>query len=265
MYLVDCHIHSQFSKDSKMSAEEVCETAKRIGIKELCFLEHLDFDPNDVSYGYYNYEKAMAETERLKTVYKNSLKIYGGVEVSYQEEYYDQITDYLKNKVFDLIVGSVHFVQRTFLADWIPARESSNQEKPYLPYFQELKKTAASGIFDVIGHFDYFRRYSTNPGTIKLNDYYGEIADILDVMVENNIGLEVNTSGLRHPNQTIFPEAEVVRKFKERGGTIVTIGSDAHRTSHLGIGFTQAFALLKQAGFNSIAVFERRNPRFVKL
>jgi histidinol-phosphatase (PHP family) len=247
-----------------MSAEEVCQNALRIGIKELCFLEHLDFDPNDMSYGYYNYDKAMAEKNRLKAVYKNSLQIYSGVEVSYQEEYKDQIVNFIEGKDFDVITGSVHFVKRTFLPDWIKTVEDGEHDRPYRAYFEELRTTAESGLFDVIGHFDYFRRYSEYPHIIKLGDYRNEIVDIIDIMVEKNIGLEINTSGLRHPNQTIFPELDVVRRYRERGGKIVTIGSDAHRTVHLGFGLDLAVAHLKKAGFDAVAVFDRRKPKFIK-
>lgn len=265
MYLTDSHIHSQFSKDSKMTAADICSTALRLGIDDICLLDHLDFDPNDYSYGWFDYEKAMAEVERLTAVHAGTLALRAGVEVSYQSEYRSEIAEYLNGKVFDFILGSVHFVKRAFLPDWIETVEAGGDDRRYRAYFEELRAVAESGLFDAIGHFDYFRRYSAHPAAIRLDDYLTEIVDIIDIMVEKNIGMEVNSSGLRHPNRSLFPGLDVLRRFRERGGTIVTIGSDAHRIPQIGFGLEEAAGHVRRAGFDSIAVFERRTPRFVKI
>ena len=77
--------------------------------------------------------------------------------------------------------------------------------------------------------------------------------------------LEVNTAGLKyglgHPN----PEESVLRRYRELGGTLITIGSDAHRPEHIAYDFEKAEDILRSLGFQSYTIFRQRKPVQISL
>ncbi len=61
------------------------------------------------------------------------------------------------------------------------------------------------------------------------------------------------------------PNIEILKRFNELGGRIITIGSDAHNIKDLASHFDVAYDLLESAGFDEIAVFHDRKPSFIKI
>jgi len=54
------------------------------------------------------------------------------------------------------------------------------------------------------------------------------------------MALEINSSGWRQPAGRPYPDLELVKLYRELGGEIITIGSDAHRCEELAAGVQQA-------------------------
>lgn len=55
----DLHIHTECSCDSEAKMEDYISEAKRKGIETICFTDHVDWNPND--YGYHYYEPDTSE------------------------------------------------------------------------------------------------------------------------------------------------------------------------------------------------------------
>lgn len=83
--------------------------------------------------------------------------------------------------------------------------------------------------------------------------------------MERGVGLEINTSGLRQAPGETYPGLEILRWYKELGGQILTVGSDAHTVEDLGIGVANALDLAREAGFEAITLFEKREPRQLRI
>lgn len=49
----DLHIHTEISCDSEAKMEDYLSEAERKGIKTICFTDHVDWNPNDYGYRYY--------------------------------------------------------------------------------------------------------------------------------------------------------------------------------------------------------------------
>ena len=95
-------------------------------------------------------------------------------------------------------------------------------------------------------------------------DTYQEMTDeIMKILVAKGKGMEVNTSGL-DKNVGFLPSAEYLRRFKELGGEIVTIGSDAHDQSRVGQHVNLGCEMLKDI-FGYVCTFADRKPIFHKL
>ena len=83
--------------------------------------------------------------------------------------------------------------------------------------------------------------------------------------IQRGIGLELNTAGWRKEAGQQYPSHEVLRLYKELGGRIITLGSDAHKGQDVGADFERAKELLLACGFNSCCYFVNRQPFYVSL
>ena len=88
------------------------------------------------------------------------------------------------------------------------------------------------------------------------------IDEILRILAAKGKGLEMNTSGVDRCGG-FLPTADYFRRFRELGGEIVTIGSDAHRCDRVGQYSREAAQILKDI-FGYVCTFENRQPIFHK-
>ena len=97
-------------------------------------------------------------------------------------------------------------------------------------------------------------------------DEFQEILDeILIQLIKKDKGIEINTSGIRYGLGMPHPNKEIIKRYKQLGGKIITMGSDAHKINDLGADFDVAGSILMDAGFQEISVFHNRTPDFVKI
>ena len=84
-------------------------------------------------------------------------------------------------------------------------------------------------------------------------------------LIRRQVGLELNTGGYHYGLGEPNPCSQVIRRYRELGGEIVTIGADAHDPSKVAYGFEKAADLLADCGFTYYTVFCGRKPQFLKL
>ena len=111
-YAIDYQVHSFRSHDGKASIAEQCARAVEIGLDEIGFSEHKDFDPADPVVDYFDYEAYQTEIEAARQQLGEKLKIRAGVEIDYQIWFESEIAAYLDAHPFDFVIGSVHYVGR---------------------------------------------------------------------------------------------------------------------------------------------------------
>ncbi|HHV63456.1 MAG TPA: histidinol-phosphatase [Firmicutes bacterium] len=263
--LVDYHVHSQFSPDGRSTIDEYCERAVALGLSEICFTDHFDFEPRGGHwYGFLDYERYTEAISRAEARWRGTLAVRKGVELDFQSHYGNQVRDFLAGKEFDFVLGSIHWVDSLSVDSEL--YDGRSMEEAYGRYFEEAYGAAKTGLYDVIAHLDYIKRYASQVyGEFDFSQFHDQIEAILKVMVENGTGLEINTSGLRGELGETLPGPGIVRLYRELGGELVTVGSDAHCAEHLGSGITEALALLRAVGFDYVAVFHERKPRLLKI
>lgn len=264
--LADMHMHTEFSQDSCAKMDSMAEKAIAMGIDTICFTDHIDWDfPEKNLIFDYDVDVYQKEIERTKEKYKGRLEILMGVELGMQPHLGARYQAFLKKYPFDFVIGSTHLVnnQDPYYGKIF---EVLSDAKAYRLYFEEiLANVKAFHDFDSLGHLDYVVRYGTN----KAKDYsYKENADVIDAILKELIAhgkaLEVNTAGYRKlgfPN----PHPDVIRRYRELGGEMITIGADAHKPSHIGNDFKRVRELLIDCGFMHYTQFRQRKPRFVPL
>ena len=119
---------------------------------------------------------------------------------------------------------------------------------------------------DTYGHLDYIVRYGPNQNRFYSYEKYQDILEaILKKLIEKNVGLEVNTGGYHYGLGEPNPCTAIIRRYKELGGEIITIGADAHAPEKIGYDFDRAAQVLKECGFEYYTVFKERKPEFIRL
>ena len=263
--LLDCHLHTGvFSCDAKATLDAYIDRGREMGLAAITTTEHVDFDSNDYCFGFYDLFRHQAQRNERRVVSEDGLTVLIGAEVDYQRRYEDQARAFLAQTEFDLVIGSVHYVRGeiVFVDEFFQRPERENVEA----YLDEVLGAVNSRLFDVIGHLDIVKRYGVRHyGPFDPAHYAEPLDEILRACVDTGTGLEINTSGLRGPPKETFPTLPVLRRYRELGGEILTVGSDAHTVDDLARDIPQALDLAKAAGFRAIALFVDRQVRWMAI
>lgn len=271
MITADYHVHSDFSSDSITPMEHMIERAIELGLKKLCFTDHLDYDypiESDLRFVFDldAYFKNLAE---LKDRYKNKLQILTGVELGLQPHLGEKLNDIINNYNFDFVIGSSHVIDNVdpyYPAYW----ESRTVAQGINDYFQSIiDNCKAFQGFHIYGHLDYIIRYIPGQKEHKIDYSYSDYVDVLEealkTIISYGMGIELNTAGLKYGLDYAHPKPELLRRYKELGGELITVGSDGHKPEHLAYDFHVVPDLLKSCGFNYYTTFEQGKPVFEKL
>lgn len=266
--LADCHMHTRHSGDSDAPMESMAARALQLNLKHICFTEHQDFDfiyepdePQDIFLT--DTDANLKELREMQEKYNTRLNIRFGIELGLQTHLAQRLKDYSSSYDFDFIIGSSHICNRKdpYLKDFFSGR---SEQEAYLEYFTYLRECIIScPDFDVYGHLDYVLRYGpTKNAGFRFQDYQDVIDAILRSLIERGKGIELNTSGYSYALGEPHPCREILLRYRELGGEILTVGSDAHDPAHIASDFQKAADLLTGCGFRHYCVFERRKPIF---
>ena len=256
-YLADYHTHSRFSFDSVQTIENAVNSAVLHGMNEICFTEHISFDPNDTSYNVFKFEDYENEIDRVSSLYNKKIKIKKGIEAGEYNLYKSDFDNYYKNNNLDFVIGSIHNIGGKGLRTNL--RENGDIIT-YKKYFEEVLELAKKGDFDVIGHLDLPQRYAFDKFGLYNFDIYKEyIYEILKAVIHSGKGIEVNTSGLS--KKLLFPSIDILKMYKYLNGELITVGSDAHTSNRVGENISYSYNLLKDIGFKYVFTFDKRKAK----
>ena len=265
----DIHTHCSFSGDSTEPPENMIEAAISRNLGGICFTDHTDLDypssPNEDDFviDYDEYFKKMAG---LKSSYEDRIEVRAGVELGLQRQGAAENAQLLEKYPFDLCIGSVHVVDGK--DPYYPGFFDGRSEKEaFSRYFEvTVENLRAFKGFDVLGHLGYITRYAPNrDDNYDPKDYADHIDTILNILIDNGIGLELNTSGIRGGLREGFPARSIFDRYRQLGGEIVTTGSDAHNAGDVAADFDRARETLVGCGFKYYAVYKDRKPEFYRL
>lgn len=272
MILTDMHVHSHFSSDSTEKPEAIIETAIAKGFSYVYFTDHhdMDFPINEAEPEMdfqLDFETYFKQLSNLKEIYRNKIEIRIGVEQGICPETAPRI-DALSNQYpFDFIIGSSHLTTLQNGDPYYPNYyEGRTNIEAYREYFMsEVENVRLTDGFDVYGHLDYAVRYCPDKSFVYHFDDYRDIFEVLlRSLIEKGKGIEINTAGITKIGYP-HPHIEALKLYKELGGEIITIGSDAHKKDDMGLGFEVAEELLKSVGFGYYTIYKQRNAEFVVL
>ncbi len=269
--LSDFHLHSSFSGDSDAPMEEMVRRGISLGLDRMCFTEHMDLKhpvSDELPAGLFEvdtaaYRKALMS---LREKYAGQIRLLFGIELGMQPRVAAENADYAAAWDFDFIIASTHFVDG--IDPYSPVYfTGKTDEAAYRAYFEEeLKGMQSFRDFDVYGHIDYVIRYGKTGDNNYCYDKYADLFDrMLELLLENGKGIELNTGGLRKGLHEPHPCLEFLKRYRQKGGEIVTVGSDAHFSRDIAADFDRAAEFLKQCGFSRYCTFEKRRPSYHRL
>jgi len=265
--LWDTHLHTHFSADSKASPKDMVEGCIKKGLTGICFTDHMDLDyrenPGIFDLDVERYQKVLLT---LQEEYSSLIPIHFGIEIGLQPHIVEENNKIATNYPFDFIIGSTHVVDHIdiYYPDFYKGRK---EDDCYRQYFEEtLTNIQSDAIFDVYGHLDYVIRYGENKNKYYSYEKFADIIDeILRTLIEKGKGIELNTAGFKYGLGHAHPTLDTLKRYKELGGEIITIGSDAHAPDQVAWSFDKVPTILKDAGFEYYTVFKERKPKFIKL
>ena len=264
-YYADQHFHSSFSGDSETPPKSQTERAVSLGMTHICFTDHHDYDVHsDVDFNL-DIPRYISELSRLKAEYSGIIDIGIGIELGLQGHIADYLEKLAESFHFDHIIGSIHYVDG--YDPYFPEFFEHNRDGAYERYFTvTLERIKKIKCYDTLGHLDYIVRYGKNHGlTYSYRQFADYIDPILMQIIHDGKALECNTGGLSRGLSEPNPCADVFRRYKELGGELVTLGSDAHSPETLGIGFDVCGDMLRSCGFKYYALFRDRKPEMLPL
>ena len=300
--ICDCHLHTCFSGDSETPVRDQLDRAITLGMQAICITDHHDWDaPNEKGemddrflLDFPSYLPALRE---IREAYRGRLDMGIGVELGLQLHARQDTDNIMKlyGDAFDYIIGSIHFVDHydVYYPQWfaMDVSESQSDERPdpaprriptreeaeavtrekeaarYRHFFEvTLKRLESYDCFDSLGHLDFVVRYGPNKNRFYDFKTYGDIISaILELLIRKDKALEVNTGGFKyglgHPN----PCEDVLKRYRELGGKLLTVGSDAHVPGFVGYEFDRTADLLKEIGFREYALYRKRVPQMLPL
>ena len=261
--MFDFHMHSRVSFDGHDTGEALAKAALNKGLKEICFTDHLDYDPSGQMQGIaFDNAEYNAEYDALDIP---GLKIRRGMEFGITVDNREQFRQDLQRRHFDFVLGSIHFVDGldVYFEPFWRGRTVFQTERRYLE--ETLACVRLHEDYDVLAHLTYIGKTKAHPAPrpVPYAEHRELIDEILRTLASKGKGLEINTSGVDRCGDYL-PGAEYLRRFKELGGEIVTVGSDAHTADRVGQYSFEACGLLKDL-FGYVCTFENRKPIFHKL
>ena len=263
--LWDTHMHTHFSGDSDADPAAMAQAAIAKNLAGICITDHLDYDyPDDPDLFIIDFAQYRKEISQLQADFSDSIKINHGIELGLQPHLARIHHELLLNENFDFVIGSSHVVHG--IDPYYPSYyEGRTQSAAYREYFESiLENIVAFDEFDVYGHIDYVVRYGPNKDTDYTYEKYKDVIDeILRQLIARGKGIELNMAGFKyglgHPN----PTEEILHRYRELGGEIITVGADGHAPEQIAWDFEKVPEILKAAGFDYFTVFTKRKPEFI--
>ena len=266
LYYSDYHVHTHFSDDCTEKMHDMIKSAISLGLREIAFTDHVDFDYPDPQWPFViDYEKYYEEFKMLKYEYSSSIDVLLGIEIGLQPHIKQDISALISSYPFDFVIGSVHAADRMdFCRDAFFKNKS--QHECYMRYFENVLENINlyKGMFDVLGHMDLIVRYGGYESKILEYDMFSDIIDqILRLLISNGQGIEINTSGFRYGLGRVHPHPSIIKRYSQLGGKIITVGSDAHKKEDICADFDSAYDMIKDSGLTSICSFKSRKHSFI--
>lgn len=279
MQLTDCHTHTEISPDSETKLSDMLRAARQADLFAYAVTDHVELC-RWYPQGYYKsrprneedffdyaarFERSMQQNLRAKETAED-LTLLCGIELGEPDVDFALAKRIYNDPRLDFVIASLHEMQGKldfYFLDYAHEDVDALLER----YFTTLLHIAAQDCYDVLGHITYPLRYIEGDAGIPVDiaRYRDCIAEIFRTVIGKRKGIELNTSGYRQAYGKPFPDAELLRLYRDLGGKLLTLGSDAHKPEDVAGGIAEGAALAKSVGFDRITYYLRHDPCYITI
>lgn len=265
--LVNYHCHSRCSFDGKYALTELCRAAEAAGVKHLCLTDHCDLvDEYGNPCDSFDWAKEDAELQAARAAFPQ-LDIRRGIELGQAVLRHEAAERVLSEPGIDFVLGSMHNSRAGL--DYYNMKFADRRQCLVLleEYLLCLLELARTDWLDSLAHLTYPIRYMRGRDGVPVDfrPFDDLVREILKTLTERGKALELNTSGYRRNGGEPLPPEYVLRMYRELGGELITIGSDAHEPKYMADGLKQGMELLKKCGFRYVTLYQNRKPQQIKM
>lgn len=266
MFLADYHTHSICSPDGHAPLSDMAQAALDAGLSELCITDHCDLlglhGETVTSFDWSPLDTQFAQTQPL---FAGRLSLRLGLELGEAWENPGLAAQIVSHPELDFVLGSVHnllAVAQGFDLGLIHYESPEQCHEVLDRYLGAMEALVELPCFDILSHVVYPLRYMGRDGFhLTFMPYEDRLRHIFARLVASGRGIEFNTN--RGNDIEIW--RWILMLYKDCGGSIITLGSDAHYPQHVAAGFPQALGLLQECGFSHIATYEKHRPTLHEL
>ena len=267
MYPVDYHMHTICSPDGKMTISQAAERAIQCGLREVCFTDHVDcFRWEDMAPRWsFDWLLLQKQYEEAQEKFGDRIRIKLGAELGDPAVSYERTAAIMgAAPPLDYILGSIHMASQRF--DYLDLYFMKPHDIPYYrgiieDYLDNMEELCRWGQFHILAHCNLPLRYIKNNAgvTMTFDDYMDRVEGIFRTIIAKGIGIELNTN---KEAPEMLPGEKLLKFYRELGGEIITLGSDAHKVEHIGRRTEDGMELLRQCGFRYLTTFTAGKPEF---
>ena len=257
--LYDMHIHTEASHDSRCYVCEMAKAQIEKGAKGFAVTDHCGtIDGKDI-------DNSVLSAIRCAEEYKGQIEVLKGIELGEAIWDYDLAKSISEKFELDVIIGSVHAVRYKGMTkpysciDFSAVADETIYS--YLSqYFDDVLETVENASIDIMAHLTCPVRYINGKygRNIDVRVFGEKIERILQVIIDKHIAMEINTSGF--DSGMLMPDVWIIEKYRDMGGVLITLGSDAHVSANASKGFEEVAKILKEKGFDKCFYYKDRKP-----
>ncbi len=245
--MIDYHLHVVAHGERPMTVENIlayCEVARARGIRQMGITEH-DRYLADIDLMAFRNARELSQDVGLRL----------GIEVDFIPGTEEQMDGSAAALPYDYVIGSVHRVEGEEVDRYPDADiyDRWDTYELYEAYYENVRKAALSGRFDVLGHPDLIKIFRHFPQ----RDITGMLEETADAVAESGIVVDVNAAGLRKPVGEIYPSRLFLEMFYRRGVPVI-LSSDAHAPEQVAAGYDESLALVRDVGYREVVTFKDR-------
>lgn len=259
MRKIDYHMHTHFSADSEASPREHILQAIQMGLDEICFTDHRDFEYPECPFEL-DADAYFQELQQLQQEFQDRITIKIGLEMGLDLDFVDEINAFVNAHPYDYVIGSIHVIHQTEFYDPALYFQNKTKEEAHREFFENtLACVKTFDCFNCLGHLDYICRYGPYDDKSVDHSLYQDIIDeIYRTLIQKGKGIEVNTSGYRDRQTCGFPTFEQVQRYYDFGGRIITVGTDSHTSDRVGEHVEEVIQKYQEIGFEDVSTFTKR-------
>lgn len=287
---IDSHNHTKhFSIDGFQTLDELVQSALEADLGGLVLTEHYDKDmihkhihqgitpvgspaePDEWIFDIDAYFAFIQEKQMELAISRPGFRLLTGIELGYLDYLAKDLDALSSSYPFDSIVGSVHSLDLRDMY-FYPEYYEQPKKQAYGKYLETLIHMIKNmENFDIMAHFDYVER-NANYDDNKLHyaDFPDHFDEIFRLLIYKGKSLEINTrsryraidAGDPDPG---LPDADILRRYIELGGELITISSDSHAPGQCGRMIADTAEWLQSLGVRYLCSFRNRKPVMTRI